>query len=285
MTITRRRLLIGTAAGAGAIGLAGLGVRGARELVPRLRAVATPALPEGAPGPLPPDHRRVLLAAAAALLAHPGELGEGAQGGPLEGSAQHRDLAPYGRMADARARGLPGYPGALRALRPGSRRASRGATLTGKRTDSLPRALPLPPARNPRRPLPAGPPRPAAHRLHRPRSDPLPARTSCARSSTSTPPPMPGASWASDRRRDSPGASTGYTRAPVGSARGGLRNGRRNGPGDESPRPGPPPSRSSVPASSAPPSPTPWPPGGWRRTCSRRARPTRTPTGSRSASG
>lgn len=105
MTITRRRLLIGTAAGVGIVGLAGLGARGARELVPRLRKVATPGLPAGSPGPLPAGELRVLLAAAAALVTRPDRTGAGSADNPPEG----RELAPYRRMFDARARDLPGY--------------------------------------------------------------------------------------------------------------------------------------------------------------------------------
>jgi len=104
VTITRRKLLIGTAAGAGVLGLAGLGAHGARELIPRLRAIATPSLPTGTPGPLPPDDRRVLRAAAAALIHHsPGA------SHPSAGAPSDEQLSASERMLESRARNLPGY--------------------------------------------------------------------------------------------------------------------------------------------------------------------------------
>lgn len=101
MRITRRNVLIGFAAGAGAVGLAGLGAGGAREILPRLRAVATPRLPDGAPGPLTTRQRRILLATAEALLTR--------TSGRAAGSPRPDDLAPYERLFDARARQLRGY--------------------------------------------------------------------------------------------------------------------------------------------------------------------------------
>jgi len=106
--ITRRNALIGAAAGVGLVGLAGLGLQERRALVGRLRTVATPALPAGAPGALPEADLALLLATADALL-----------GGP-------RDLAPYRRMFEARSRSLPGYRELYRRLgRALERRAAR----------------------------------------------------------------------------------------------------------------------------------------------------------------
>lgn len=92
MEITRRKVLIGSAGLAGAAAVAGAGVQGARELLPRLRRIASPALPDAAPGPLPPRLRATLLAAVETLL-------DGADAGDADSE----------RMLESRAETIPGY--------------------------------------------------------------------------------------------------------------------------------------------------------------------------------
>jgi len=101
--ITRRKILIATAVGVGGAGIATLAPRGVREIVPRLRAVATPDLPKAAVGPLPPEHRTTLLATAGALI------GRSVPAGGEDAEPEPEALEPYRRMFEARSRSLRGY--------------------------------------------------------------------------------------------------------------------------------------------------------------------------------
>lgn len=98
MEITRRKVLLGSAGLAGAAAVAGAGIEGARELLPRLRRIASPALPDAAPGPLPPRLRATLLAAVETLL-------DGADPAAERGAG----VADYERMLESRAETVPGY--------------------------------------------------------------------------------------------------------------------------------------------------------------------------------
>ena len=96
MKLTRRVVIAGTAVAAASASMAGLGWAGLRELYPRLRKLASPELPDGAPGPLSGSLRRTLLAVVESLL--PGSHG-------VSESAPD----PYLRLLEVRAETIPGY--------------------------------------------------------------------------------------------------------------------------------------------------------------------------------
>jgi hypothetical protein len=94
--ITRRKLLVGAAATVAAAA-GGAGLYHGRDLVAWLRRVATPALPQAPPGPLPPPVLSTLLAAVEALLA------------TAPGPPAARDPRPYADLLRSRAESVAGY--------------------------------------------------------------------------------------------------------------------------------------------------------------------------------